>query len=186
MIVGYARVSTEEQKLDLQLQALEAIGCKRVYKDHGQSGSHFDRDGLEAALESLRPGGTLVVWRLDRLGRSLSGLIQLIERLGKRQIYFKSISENIDTTSSGGRLVFHLMAALAEFERAVISERTCAGLSAARARGKKLGRPRALTDEQIQCALNAMQDENGCLFDIADTLNVSTRTLRRYLRAVCP
>lgn len=181
MIVGYARVSTEEQKLDLQLQALKSVGCNRIYQDHGESGSHFDRVGLEAALESLKPGGTLVVWRLDRLGRSLSGLIQLVDRLGKHQIHFKSVLENIDTTSSGGRLMFHLMAALAEFERAIISERTCAGLSAARARGKKLGRPRALTDEQIQCALEAMQKEKRCLPDVADALNVSPRTLRRYL-----
>ena len=182
MIVGYARVSTDEQKLDLQLQALEKAGCEEIYTDQGRSGFTFDREGLEAALQMLKPGDTLVVWRLDRLGRSLSGLVALIDRLGRRQIHFRSVMENIDTTSSGGRLMFHMMAALAEFERSVISERTRAGLLAARVSGKKLGRPALLKPCQIAEALYAIQKKNSRMKDVADELGVTTRTLRRYLR----
>ncbi|MCO6181098.1 recombinase family protein [Ciceribacter sp. RN22] len=181
MIVGYARVSTEEQKLDLQLQALEKAGCNRIYHDHGQSGCHFDRTGLDTALQSLAPGGTLVVWRLDRLGRSLSGLVQLIDHLGRREVNFQSVMENIDTRSPGGRLMFHLMASLAEFERAIISERTKAGLSAAKSRGAHLGRPRALTDQQVRDALWAIRHREASLTEEAKRLNVSQRTLQRYI-----
>jgi DNA invertase Pin-like site-specific DNA recombinase len=182
MIVGYARVSTDEQKLDLQLQALERAGCEEIYTDQGRSGFTFDREGLEAALQTLKPGDTLVVWRLDRLGRSLSGLVALIDRLGRQEIHFRSVMENIDTTSSGGRLMFHMMAALAEFERSIISERTRAGLLAARENGKKLGRPALLTPYQIAEALYAIQNKNTRMKDVADDLGVTTRTLRRYLR----
>lgn len=181
MIVGYARVSTEEQKLDLQLQALEKAGCNRIYHDHGQSGSRFDRTGLDAALESLVPGGTLVVWRLDRLGRSLSGLVQLVDQLGKREVNFRSLMENIDTHSPGGRLMFHLMASLAEFEKAIISERTRAGLSAAKARGAHVGRPRVLTDQQISEAIWSIRHRASSIADVAQKLKISQRTLRRYI-----
>jgi len=182
MIVGYARVSTDEQKLDLQLSALKVAGCHRIYKDHGRSGSSFDREGLESALKSLKPGGTLVVWRLDRLGRSLSGLVQLIDQLGKRQVHFRSVMENIDTSSPGGRLMFHLMAALAEFERALISERTRAGLNEAKAQGKLIGRPRALTEADIHQALHDVHSEGLTMVDTARQLGVSVRTLQRHLR----
>lgn len=181
MIVGYARVSTEDQKLDLQIQALERAGCDLIYKDHGQSGAHFLRSGLESALGHLSQGGTLVVWRLDRLGRSLSGLVQLMEQLGRRRIDFRSICENIDTASSGGRLMFHMMAALAEFERSLVSERTRAGMAAAKARGQRLGRPRALTEDQIhhaKCAHDCFKRE---LEGIAAEFNVSKRTLLRHM-----
>lgn len=186
MIVGYARVSTDEQRLDLQLQALKTIGCNRIYEDHGVSGYRFDREGLEAALASLKPGGTLVVWRLDRLGRSLTGLVRLIDQLGRRKVQFRSVMENIDTTSSGGRLMFHMMAALAEFERALISERTRAGLLEARARGRILGRPRELTDDQIQDVFDAIRNRRAEMRDVADRHGISIRTLQRYLNRYEP
>ncbi|CAA0112268.1 DNA-invertase hin [Starkeya nomas] len=180
MIVGYARVSTDEQKLDLQLSALKVAGCHQIYKDQGRSGSSFDREGLEGALKSLRPGGTLVVWRLDRLGRSLSALVQLIDQLGKRQVHFRSVMENIDTSSPGGRLMFHLMAALAEFERALISERTRAGLNEAKAQGKLIGRPRALTEADIHRARHDVYSEGLTMVETARRLGVSVRTLQRH------
>ena len=180
MIVGYARVSTEDQKVDMQLTALRLAGCKRIYQDRGKSGAIFDREGLEAAMASLKPGATLVVWRLDRLGRSLSGLVNLIEQLGKRQIHFRSLTENIDTTSSGGRLMFHMMAALAEFERALISERTRAGIEEARAQGRRIGRPAMLTETAIGAAFRAVAVDGMTMLDVADRFGVSSRTLRRH------
>ena len=181
MIVGYARVSTEEQKLDLQLQALRSVGCNRIYQDHGYSGIRFDRDGLEAALESLKPKGTFVVWRLDRLGRSLTGLVHLIDRLGQREVQFRSIMESIDTHSAGGRLMFHMMAALAEFERSLISERTRAGLVEAKARGAAIGRPSLVKDTDLRDAMLALQRGGARMNSMAAELGVSTRTLRRHL-----
>ena len=181
MIIGYARVSTDDQKLDLQVHALKASGCEKIFTDHGQSGFRFDRDGLESALELLKPGGTLVVWRLDRLGRSLAGLVTLMERLGTAGIHFRSLNENIDTASSGGKLMFHMMAALAEFERTLISERTRAGMQAAKKRGSKLGRPKTLSDDQIRAARQNIGANSGAVSDIAAKLNISTRTLRRYI-----
>lgn len=186
MMIGYARVSTDEQKLDLQLRALEVMGCNKIYTDQGRSGLGFDRAGLEAALRALEPDDTLVVWRLDRLGRSLSGLVALMDQLGKRGINFHSLTENINTNSSGGRLMFHMMAALAEFERSIISERTRAGLSAARARGRKLGRPQSLNSLQVAWALHAARDRGMHSRDICAELGVSTRTLRRYLDIARP
>jgi DNA invertase Pin-like site-specific DNA recombinase len=182
MIIGYARVSNDEQKMDLQLSALEKVGCDRVYADQGYSGAKFDRPGLQDAITSLVSGDTLVVWRLDRLGRSLSGLVAFMDQLGRRGVHFQSVTEAINTASSGGRLMFHMMAALAEFERSVISERTRAGLSAARARGKQLGRPRSLTAEQVRLAVDALASDHLQLHEVALELNVSTRTLRRRLQ----
>ena len=147
--VGYARVSTEEQKVDLQLNALKQAGCEQIFVDEGVSGAKADRAGLKKALASLQPGDTLVVWRLDRLGRSLINLVGLMSELGKRGVEFHSLMENIDTTSAGGRLVFHLMAALAEFERSLISERTKAGMEAARLRGIHVGRPKGIRTKQV-------------------------------------
>src|SRR5512146_3189384 len=142
MLVGYARVSTADQTPALQRDALSAAGCGRLFTDTA-SGAKAERPGLDEALEFLRPGDTLVVWRLDRLGRSLRHLIETVSLLEQRGIGFRSLQESIDTTTSGGKLVFHVFGALAEFERDLIRERTSAGLLAARARGRKGGRPRA-------------------------------------------
>ena len=180
-IVGYARVSTEDQNLSLQIRALEAAGCQSICRDHGESGSHFSRSGLKRALRKLSKGDTLVVWRLDRLGRSLSGLVRIMEDLERRGIHFRSIMENIDTSSSGGRLMFHMMAALAEYERAIISDRTRAGMAAARAGGRKLGRPRALTVDQVRAARRAINYGTANRAGLAKKLSVSPRTLQRHI-----
>lgn len=181
MIVGYARVSTDEQRLDLQISALERAGCDQIYADHGASGYQFSRGGLKSAMKSLRPGGTLVVWRLDRLGRSLSGLVRLMEQLGDKGVHFRSVTENIDTGSSGGRLMFHMMAALAEFERSLISERTRAGMAAAKARGCLIGRPRALDRQQIQAVRCAVRCRGQGVRAAAIDLGIAPRTLQRHL-----
>src|ERR671919_2610249 len=148
MNIGYARVSTQDQTLNLQKDALKNIGCTKIFTDTA-SGTKAEREGLEEALEYVREGDTLVVWRLDRLGRSLKHLIETITELNNRKIGFKSVQESIDTTTSGGKLVFHIFGALAEFEREIIRERTKAGLTAARSRGKVGGRPKALTPKEV-------------------------------------
>jgi DNA invertase Pin-like site-specific DNA recombinase len=150
MLIGYARVPTQDQTLNLQKDALKKIGCKKIFTDTA-SGAKQERKGLEEVQNFLREGDTLVVWRLDRLGRSLKHLIETITELNNRNIGFKSLTENIDTTTSGGKLVFHIFGALAEFERDIIRERTQAGLIAARARGRKGGRPKALTQKKPIC-----------------------------------
>src|SRR5919112_337736 len=157
MLIGYARVSTNEQNLSLQRDALEKAGCKREFTDQ-VSGTKARRPGLEEAFSHLRSGDTLVVWRLDRLGRSLRHLIDTVTELQEKGIGFKSLQESIDTTTSGGKLVFHIFASLAEFEREIIRERTQAGLTAARARGKSGGRPKALTEKQVQMCRNLAAD----------------------------
>ena len=144
MLIGYARVSTLEQNLDLQEDALKAVGCQKVYTDK-TSGTKAERAGLENALADARPGDSLVVWKLDRLGRSLMHLIETATDLSNRGVGFRSLQEAIDTTTSGGKLIFHVFGALAEFERDIIRERTLAGLAAARARGRKGGRPATST-----------------------------------------
>jgi len=141
MLIGYARVSTEEQSVALQIDALEFAGCGRIYCDDGYSGALKSRPALDEAIAHLKAGDTLVTWRLDRLGRSLSHLISLVGDLNKKGIAFKSLSDAIDTSTPGGRLQFHMLGALAEFERSLISERTKAGMAAARVRGVRLGRP---------------------------------------------
>src|SRR3989440_5348437 len=165
MLVGYARVSTSEQTLNLQRDALEHIGCSKIFTDTA-SGAKAERNGLDAALSYVREGDTLVVWRLDRLGRSLKHLIETITKLNNRKIGFKSITENIDTTTSGGKLIFHIFGALAEFERDIIRERTHAGLQAARARGRKGGRPKALTSKTVQMAQQLYNDKANAIADI--------------------
>ncbi|WP_112496041.1 recombinase family protein [Agrobacterium tumefaciens] len=180
--IGYARVSTNEQHLDLQLKALEANGCHRTFTDQGISGSTFDRPGLAEALNAVRAGDMFIVWRLDRLGRSLIDLIGAINDLGKREVEFRSLNEAIDTSTSGGRLTFHIMAAMAEFERAIISERTKAGMSAARSRGSFIGRPPALTPQQIIEARDAMMIDKVSLDDLAERYQVHPRTLVRGLK----
>src|SRR2546428_930667 len=147
MLIGYARVSTQDQTIHLQKDALEKIGCTKIFTDT-ISGAKAGRPGLTEALAYVREGDTLVVWRLDRLGRSLKHLIETITALNNRKIGFKSIQENIDTTTSGGKLIFHIFGALAEFERDIIKERTQAGLQAARARGRLGGRPKALNQKK--------------------------------------
>lgn len=142
MMVGYARVSTDEQRPDLQIDALVKAGCEHVLIDEGVSGSRGSRPALDRALGQLRPGDVLVTWKLDRLGRSLSHLIHVVAALEAKQVAFRSLSEAIDTGTAAGRLLFPVLGALAEFERSLISERTKAGLAAARARGRYPGRPR--------------------------------------------
>lgn len=180
--IGYARVSTSDQNLDLQVSALKAAGCERIHSDQGISGTEFDRPGLGAVLNALRPGDMLVVWRLDRLGRSLVDLIRLVGELGARQIEFRSLSEAIDTSSPGGRLVFHLLGAMAEFERSLISERTKAGMAAARARGRRIGRSPAMTEMQIQEARVAIQAGAITVDDVAIQYGVHRRSVIRALK----
>lgn len=179
MKIGYARVSTEDQNLDLQIAALKRAGCSRLFSDHGISGSQFARPGLKSAMEALVPGDTLVVWRLDRLGRTLRKLVELIDELGTRDIEFMSLNECINTTSSGGVLVFHVMAALAQFERSLISERTRAGMAAARARGQQLGRRRSLTQDQCDEARQLLA--GSPLSVVAARFAIHPRTLQRRL-----
>jgi DNA invertase Pin-like site-specific DNA recombinase len=184
MLVGYARVSTSEQTFDLQKDALEKIGCAKIYSDV-VSGAKAERKGLQEALEYVREGDTLVVWRLDRLGRSLKHLIETITRLNNRKIGFKSITEHIDTTTSGGKLVFHIFGALAEFERDIIRERTNAGLSAARARGRLGGRPKAQTlntPKKVALAQSLYDNKTNTIEEICKTLHISRATLYRYVK----
>jgi DNA invertase Pin-like site-specific DNA recombinase len=181
MLIGYARISTSDQTLNLQKDALEKIGCSQIFTDT-ISGATTERQGLDAALSYVREGDTLVVWRLDRLGRSLKHLIETITKLNNRKIGFKSIRENIDTTTSGGKLVFHIFGALAEFERDIIKERTKAGLQAARTRGRLGGRPKALNAKKASIAQALYKDKNNAIADICKTLNISRATLYRYTR----
>ena len=180
MLIGYARVSTQDQTLNLQNDALEKAGCSKIFTDT-ISGAKTERPGLEQALSYVRSGDTLVVWRLDRLGRSLRHLIETITALHERGIGFKSITENIDTTTSGGKLVFHIFGALAEFERDIITERTLAGIQAARARGKKGGRPKVLKDKKMAMAQALYDDKKNSVAEICKTLNISRSTLYRYI-----
>ena len=181
MLIGYARVSTHDQTLNLQQDALEKAGCNKIFTDT-ISGAKTERPGWEQPLAYVRPGDTLVVWRLDRLGRSLKHLIETITTLHDREIGFKSITENIDTTTSGGKLVFHIFGALAEFERDIIRERTQAGLQAARARGKRGGRPKALNPKKQAMAQALYEDKNNAVADICKMLNISRATLYRYIQ----
>jgi len=180
MLIGYARVSTQDQNPDLQLDALKAAGCKRIYTEKA-SGAQRDRPELAAALDHAREGDTLVVWKLDRLARSLGQLIQTVESLEERRVGFRSLTESIDTTSPGGRLIFHIFGAMAEFERSIIRERTRAGLDAARARGRKGGRPRSLQASDLAAARALLADNNIPVEEIARRLGVSPATLYRHL-----
>ncbi|HEV2127089.1 MAG TPA: recombinase family protein [Thermomicrobiales bacterium] len=181
MNIGYARVSTGEQTLDLQLDALEKDGCDKVFTETA-SGAKSDRPLLQDALAYARPGDTLVVWRLDRLGRSLPHLIDTVTDLRERGIGFRSLTEHIDTTTPGGKLIFHVFGALAEFERDLIQERTHAGLAAARARGRVGGRPRKLTPGQVALARRLYADGETDIATICQTLGVSRATLYRVLK----
>ncbi|WP_010165439.1 recombinase family protein [Sphingomonas sp. PAMC 26617] len=182
MKIGYARVSSDEQNLDLQRDALTAAGCIMIYEDEGVSGVARRRPGLDQAFAMLKQGDILVTWRLDRLGRSLPHLIDLVAALQERSCGFASLNEAIDTSSAGGKLVFHIMGALAEFERALIVERTRAGMASARARGRHLGRPRALTGAQLSKARDEIAADRETTASMAALLGVSRSTLWRALR----
>jgi DNA invertase Pin-like site-specific DNA recombinase len=180
MLVGYARVSTAEQSLALQQDALAAAGLRAHVHRRGQR-RRDDRDGLADALDYVRSGDTLVVWRLDRLGRSLKQLIERVTALEARGVGFRSLTEAMDTTTSGGRLIFHVFGALAEFERAVIRERTLAGLAAARARGRVGGRPPALNPAQVEMARALLADRTRPIREVYTALHVSRSTLYRHV-----
>src|SRR5579859_287888 len=180
MKVGYARVSTDDQNLDLQQDALKAAGCERIFTDK-VSGKKTERVGLSEALTFIRQGDVLVVWKLDRLGRSLTHLIETINALNERGIQFTSLTEQIDTSTSGGRLILHIFAALAEFERNLIRECTMAGLTAARARGILGGRKRLLTPAQVRQARTMYSDKTVSIASICETLGISRTTLYRYI-----
>ena len=178
MKIGYARVSTDDQNLDLQIDALTAAGCEAIYTDEGISGITKERDGLSQALSAIKKGDILVVWKLDRLGRSLGFLCNLIEQFKKRGAGFQSLTDGIDTTTTGGKLVFHIMGALAEFERDLISERTKAGMTAAKKKGKHIGRPKALSNGQIQ-HMHELLKQGKTQGDVAELLGVSANTIGR-------
>ena len=180
VLIGYGRVSSRDQSLDRQSDALTAAGCRRIFTDT-QSGATADRPELAACLDWARPGDTVVVLSLDRLGRSLADLIGLVAELRRRQIGFRSLHEAIDTTTPGGRLVFHVFASLAEFVRELIAASTHEGLDAARARGQRLGRPPALTREQIRQARSLLTSPTESVASIARLLGVSRSTLYRHV-----
>lgn len=179
-LLGYARVSTEEQDAALQLDALAKVGCARVFSDVA-SGALDQRPDLERLLDHLREGDTLVVWRLDRLGRSLRHLVDTVTDLAERGVGFRSLQESIDTTTPGGRLVFHVFAALAEFERDLIRERTNAGLAAARARGRRGGRPSVMTADKLAVAREMYASGEHTVAAIAATIGVSRASIYRHL-----
>ncbi len=180
MFIGYARVSTQEQNPKAQIDALEAAGCERVFTETA-SGAQRDRPELRAALDYMRSGDTLVVWKLDRLARSLKQLIHTVEDLAERSIGLRSLTEQLDTTSPGGRLVFHIFGALAEFERAIIRERTMAGLEAARSQGRVGGRPPALSEKDLAAARALLSDPEITVTEIARRLGVNPSTLYRAI-----
>lgn len=180
MEIGYARVSTSDQTLTPQTDALNDAGCERMFTDIA-SGTKTQRPGLDKAVEFCRSGDTLVVWKLDRMGRSMSHLIEMIQELEKRGVGFQSLTENIDTTTPGGRLIFHLFGALAEFERDLIRERVQAGLKSARARGCKGGRP-AVPKEIQSMAKTLMADKTLSVSQICDRLGIARSTLYKYAR----
>lgn len=181
-MIGYARVSTGEQSLDLQTDALKQAGCWRVYEEVA-SGARRDRPILIEVMDHLLKGDTLVVWKLDRLARSLQQLIETVEILDKLGCGFRSLTESIDTTTAGGRLIFHIFGALAEFERSIIRERTLAGLQAARLRGRKGGRPKSMNEQSLIVAQALLKDGVLTVRDVAKQVGVSPATLYKYLPA---
>ncbi len=181
MNVGYARISTKEQHLRMQEDALKSAGCEEIYTDIA-SGSKSERPGLDKALSYIREGDTLVVWKLDRLGRSIQHLIQTVAALSKRKIAFKSLQENIDTQTSGGKLIFHIFGALAEFERELIRERTDAGLKSARARGHMGGRPSLLDNRQIKRMIEMYDSKKNTVGEICKIYEISRPSFYNYLK----
>ena len=180
MLIGYARVSTQDQNPELQKEALAQAGCEKIFVEKA-SGAQRERPELKAALDYMRPGDTLVVWKLDRLARSLKQLVDTIEDLSGRDMGFRSLTEAIDTTTAGGKLVFHLFGSLAEFERSLIRERTMAGLASARARGRLGGRPSSLSGDDLKMAKALLADDSITVGQVARRLNVSPATLYRHL-----
>ena len=180
MKIGYARVSTADQHLIMQEDALKSAGCEEIYTDV-ISGVKSQRPGLDKALNYAREGDTIVVWKLDRLGRSIQHLIQTITSLIEKKIGFKSLQENIDTSTSGGKLIFHIFGALAEFERDLIQERTQAGLKAARARGKMGGRPPLLNTRQINRMIEMYDEQKNTVAEICKIYNISRPSFYNYL-----
>jgi DNA invertase Pin-like site-specific DNA recombinase len=183
--IGYARVSTEDQQLDLQRDALQQAGCSVVYEETG-SRKNAQRPELEQCLKALRTGDTLVVWRLDRLGRSLPDLVQIVAALERNGVSFESLTEKIETGSAAGRLVFHVFAALAEFERSLIRERTHAGLAAARARGRSGGRKPKLGEKQLREIKVLLRDPEIRVADVARRYGVSRTTLYKHVGVIAP
>lgn len=182
MLIGYARVSTDDQNLNLQHDALKNAGCERIFDDQ-VTGSKIQRPGLEAALEFVREGDVLIVWRLDRLSRSLKDLIEMVTLLDSKKIGLKSLNESIDTSSTSGKLIFHIFAALAEFERNLIRERTNAGLQAARARGRKGGRPKKLSKDKMELAVQLYVGKQHSIQKICELIGVSKPTLYKYINS---
>ncbi|WP_195819418.1 recombinase family protein [Roseobacter sp. MH60115] len=181
-LLGYARVSTQDQCINLQLDALKHANCDKIYHDHGVSGSKAERPGLEEMLREMVEGDTLVVYKLDRLGRSVQHLSDLLVRLDNDGIQFCALSEGINTNTYGGKLIFHVFAAIAEFERAMIRERTCAGLTAAKQRGAKFGRPFLLSEDDIIEAHRYMNQDGKTYSQAASRFGVSESTLQRGVR----
>jgi DNA invertase Pin-like site-specific DNA recombinase len=181
MLIGYARISTTEQRLDLQLNALKEAGCEKLYQDQ-LSGARLNRPGLESALNDVRKHDTLVVWKLDRLGRTVKGLIELVNQLHEKGSHFKSITDNIDTSTTAGRFFFHVMASLAQMERELTVERTKAGLAAAKAKGRVGGRQRKMTESKIEAAKHLLLSGTPPK-DVAYNLGISVPTLYRWLPA---
>jgi len=180
MLCGYARISTMDQDLSLQRDTLTEAGCERIFEDI-RSGARADRSGLQAALDFVREGDILVVWRLDRLGRSLRELLDIAHRLEERGIGLRSLTESLDTSTPGGRLIFHVFGAIAEFERNLIRERTTAGLMAAKARGRVGGRPRSLSEKDLAAARALLAKPEITVAEVAERLGTSPATLYRYL-----
>lgn len=181
MNIGYARISTKEQHLRMQEDALKSVGCEEIYTDIA-SGSKSERPGLDKALSHIREGDTFIVWKLDRLGRSIQHLIQTVATLSKRKIAFKSLQENIDTKTSGGKLIFHIFGALAEFERDLIRERTDAGLKAARARGHNGGRPSLLDTRQVKRMIEMYKAQKNTVGEICKIYEISRPSFYNYLK----
>lgn len=180
MLIGYARISTSEQTLDPQIDNLESEGCEKIFSDIA-SGAKSERPGLDEAIKFCRSGDTLVVWKLDRMGRSMSHLITVIKQFETQGVGFRSLTENIDTTTPGGRLVFHLFGALAEFERDLIRERVQAGLRSARARGRKGGRP-PVSEETKEMARSLMANKELSIKQICDRLGIAKSTLYKHVK----
>ena len=183
MLIGYARVSTDDQNLNLQMDALQQAGCEKIYSDR-ISGAKALRPGLSLALEVARTGDVLMVWRLDRLGRSLKDLIEIMTTLDERGIGLQSLQESISTTNNSGRLIFHLFGALAEFERNLIRERTTAGLVAARARGHRGGRPKALDPAKRLLAVRLYTEGQHTIIEICKLMGISKPTLYNYIAEI--
>ncbi|WP_265944258.1 recombinase family protein [Dechloromonas sp. A34] len=181
MLLGYARVSTDDQKLDLQFDALKAAGCEQIFSDKS-GGAVNARPGLEEIFKYIRSGDTLVVWKLDRLGRTVKGLVDLVEDLQKRGAQFRSLTDSIDTSTPGGRLFFHIMAAMAQMEKELIRERTQAGLAAAKARGRTGGRKKVMDDSKVAAAKKLLEAGTPAT-EVAKNLGIGRATLYRAISA---